>query len=85
MPDRQMTGEPCHVRSHVLVVPLTFIFTLGTMAAHRASALLAILPVALQTGYSEVFPDHEPLKVSRQRHRSAATQTGNLSLSTRTS
>ena len=33
------------------------------MAAHRASSLLPILPVALQTGYSEVFPELEPLKV----------------------
>ncbi|KAI9462918.1 hypothetical protein BJY52DRAFT_1221931 [Lactarius psammicola] len=33
-----------------------------TMAAHRASSLLAILPVALETGYSEVVPELEPLK-----------------------
>jgi hypothetical protein len=39
------------------------IFTLETMAAHRASTLLAILPIALQTGYSEVVPEHESLKV----------------------
>lgn len=80
-----MTGEPCHVRSHVLVVALTLIFTLGTMAAHRASALLTIVPVALQTGYSEVFPEHEPLKVSRQIRRSVAAQTETVSPSTRTS
>jgi hypothetical protein len=36
---------------------------LETLAAHRASSLLAILPVALQTGYSEVVPELEPLKV----------------------
>jgi hypothetical protein len=36
---------------------------LETLAAHRASSLLAILPVALQTGYSEVVPEVEPLKV----------------------
>ena len=36
---------------------------LETLAAHRASFLLAILPVALQTGYSEVVPELEPLKV----------------------
>ncbi|KAH8980307.1 hypothetical protein EDB92DRAFT_1937150 [Lactarius akahatsu] len=36
-----------------------------TMAAHRANSLLAILPVALETGYSEVVPEIEPLK--RQR------------------
>ncbi|KAH9029425.1 hypothetical protein EDB85DRAFT_1867188 [Lactarius pseudohatsudake] len=33
-----------------------------TMAAHRANSLLAILPVALETGYSEVDPEIEPLK-----------------------
>jgi len=33
------------------------------LAAHRASSLLAILPVALQTGYSDVLPELEPLKV----------------------
>lgn len=33
------------------------------MAAHRANSLLAILPVALETGYSEVVPELEPLKV----------------------
>jgi hypothetical protein len=36
---------------------------LETMAAHRANSLLAILPVALETGYSDVVPDLEPLKV----------------------
>ena len=34
-----------------------------TMAAHRANTLLAILSNALETGFSEVFPDREPLKV----------------------
>ena len=33
------------------------------MAAHRANTLLAILPNALETGFSEVFPEREPLKV----------------------
>jgi hypothetical protein len=33
------------------------------MAAHRANSLLAILPLALQTGYSEMVPEIEPLKV----------------------
>jgi hypothetical protein len=36
---------------------------LETLATHRASSLIAILPVALQTGYSEVVPELEPLKV----------------------
>ena len=42
---------------------LSLVSILETMAAHRASSLLAILPVALQTGYSKVLPELEPLKV----------------------
>ena len=38
-------------------------FALETVAAHRANSLYAILPVALETGYSEVDPELEPLKV----------------------
>ncbi|KAI0250888.1 hypothetical protein BJV78DRAFT_1154831 [Lactifluus subvellereus] len=33
-----------------------------TMAAHRANSLLAILPNALETGFSEIVPEPEPLK-----------------------
>ncbi|KAF8491332.1 hypothetical protein F5888DRAFT_1057818 [Russula emetica] len=33
-----------------------------TMAAHRANSLLTILPHALETGFSEVSPEREPLK-----------------------
>jgi hypothetical protein len=33
------------------------------MAAYHVSSHLAILPVDLQTGYSKIFPDLEPLKV----------------------
>jgi hypothetical protein len=36
---------------------------LETVAAHRANSLLAILPNALETGFSEVTPEREPLKV----------------------
>ena len=36
---------------------------LETVAAHRANSLLAILPNALETGFSEVSPEQEPLKV----------------------
>ena len=36
---------------------------LETTADHRARSLLEILPVALQTGYSEIAPELEPLKV----------------------
>ena len=38
-------------------------FILETMASHRANYILAILPIALETGYSEVVPELEPLKV----------------------
>ena len=34
-----------------------------TMIDHRARTLFALLPIALATGYSEVEPDLEPLKV----------------------
>jgi hypothetical protein len=61
--DRQMTGEPRHVCSRFLVVTFSSTSTSETVAAHRASSLLEILPVALQTGYSEVVPALEPLKV----------------------
>jgi hypothetical protein len=34
------------------------------MAEHRAKSLLsALLPLALATGYSEIDPEFEPLKV----------------------
>jgi hypothetical protein len=34
------------------------------MAEHRARSLSALLPIALATGYSEIEPDVEPLKVN---------------------
>ena len=33
------------------------------MTEHRAKILSAVLPIALATGYREVEPDCEPLKV----------------------
>ena len=33
------------------------------MAEHRAKSLAALLPIALATGYSEIDPEPEPLKV----------------------
>jgi hypothetical protein len=33
------------------------------MIDHRARTLFALLPIALSTGFSEVEPDLEPLKV----------------------
>jgi hypothetical protein len=41
----------------------SYMTLLETMAAHRANSLLAYMPVALETGYSEVEPELEPLKV----------------------
>jgi hypothetical protein len=34
-----------------------------TMADHRARTLFALLPIVLATGYSEVDPEFEHLKV----------------------
>jgi hypothetical protein len=34
------------------------------MAEHRARSLSSLLPIALATGYSEIEPDLEPLKVT---------------------
>lgn len=51
---------------------LIFIFSLlsiETMAEHRARSLSAILPIALATGYSEIEPDLEPLKVTYRPNR----------------
>lgn len=33
------------------------------MTEHRARTLSTLLPIALATGYSEIEPDFEPLKV----------------------
>jgi|HubBroStandDraft_3_1064219.scaffolds.fasta_scaffold654590_1 hypothetical protein len=60
---RQMIGEPCHVCLRVLMVVRSYKSVLETLAAHRTNSLLAILPIALETGYSEVEPELEPLKV----------------------
>ncbi|KAH8989293.1 hypothetical protein EDB92DRAFT_2003816 [Lactarius akahatsu] len=38
-----------------------------TMAEHRARSLSALLPIALGTGYSEIEPNLEPLKVTLLR------------------
>jgi hypothetical protein len=42
---------------------LTLRGTTETMAAHRAQMLLNLLPNAMSTGYAEVEPELEPLKV----------------------
>ena len=38
-------------------------FPTDTMAEHRARSLSVLLPIALATGYSEIEPHLEPLKV----------------------
>ena len=79
-----MTGEPCHVCYNILVGISFSVSNLETLAAHRASSLLEILPVALQTGYSEVVPELEPLKVCRRNNCSEQRQTEDARVSTRT-
>ena len=54
-----------------------------TMATHRANSLLAILPVALQTGYSEVVPELEPLKVQCASDGSGHNRSEDFRVSTR--
>jgi hypothetical protein len=62
-----LTGK--RLGGHVTCVPLSDICSrlkisaLETVATHRANSLLAILPNALETGFSEVYPEREPLKV----------------------
>ena len=66
--DRQTIGEPCPVSSLSFEklsaangVPIS-----ENMAMHRANSLLAILPIALETGFSEIDPEPVPLKVRLQ-------------------
>ena len=42
---------------------VSYAFLTETMIEHRARTLFSLLPIALATGYSEVEPDLEPLKV----------------------
>ena len=42
---------------------LDFILSTETMAEHRAKSLSALLQLALATGFSEMDPELEPLKV----------------------
>jgi hypothetical protein len=62
---RQTTGERSLVRRLILlcVNSVSDLFLAETMIDHRARTLFALLPIALATGYSEVEPDLEPLKV----------------------
>jgi hypothetical protein len=58
-----MTGEHCLVCILSLFPSLYLFSRTENMAEHRTSNLSAFLPTALATGYSEVEPGIEPLKV----------------------
>jgi hypothetical protein len=58
-----MTGEHFLVGRSIFLSPLEFILSTETMAEHRAKSLSALLPIALETGFSEIDPELEPLKV----------------------
>jgi hypothetical protein len=58
-----MTGERFLVRHFTFTSAICLIFPTETMAENRAKSLSALLSTALATGYSEIEPDLEPLKV----------------------
>jgi hypothetical protein len=60
---RQMIGERFLVCHSLVLLNLRFILTTGTMAEHRCKSLGALLTIALATGFSEIEPQLEPLKV----------------------
>jgi hypothetical protein len=64
-PHRPMTGERSPVRRFTpfCVNCVSDAFLTETMIEHRARTLFSLLPIALATGYSEIEPDLEPLKV----------------------
>ena len=63
---RRMTGVLFPVRRRFglyLLVHVLLSLPTDTMADHRAKSLNALLSIALATGYSEIDPELEPLKV----------------------
>ena len=58
-----MTGAPSLVRSLIYFHFSYLFFSTETITDHRAKTLSNLLPIALATGFSEVEPDVEPLKV----------------------
>ena len=54
------------------------------MATQRANTLLAILPLALETGFSEIDPEPVPLKVGILTIKEALRQTKKFRTSMRT-
>jgi hypothetical protein len=62
-PNRLMTGAPFLARSSISFLLFYSFFSTETITDHRTRALSNLLPIALATGFSEVEPDFEPLKV----------------------
>ena len=58
-----MTGVPSLVRCFISFHLSYSFFPTETITDHRARTLSNLLPIALATGFSEVEPDFEPLKV----------------------
>lgn len=58
-----MTGVPSLVRRSISFLMSYSFFPTETMTDHRARTLSDLLPMALATGFSEVEPEVEPLKV----------------------
>ena len=58
-----MIGEPFLVSRAIFLFTLGFISSTETMAEHRAKSLSALLPTAFATGFSEIEPELESLKV----------------------
>jgi hypothetical protein len=63
IPNRRMTGVPSLVRHSIFFFLSYLFFPTETMTDHRARTLSDLLPMALATGFSEVEPETEPLKV----------------------
>jgi hypothetical protein len=58
-----MTGDRFLVSHLTFSLSVRFNLKAETMAEHRAKSLSALLPTALATGFSEIVPDFEYLKV----------------------
>ena len=62
-PNRLLIGALFLVCSSISFLLSYSFFSTETIADHRAKALSNLFPIALATGFSEVEPDLEPLKV----------------------
>jgi hypothetical protein len=58
-----MTGGHFLVCHSFSFFALEIILSTETTAEHRANSLSALLQTALETGFSEIDPEREPLKV----------------------